>query len=134
MALPLVLIAALALAAPETVSLKLDQEATVAGIPVACTGVGQTKSDPRWAAYPVRIDFSDAKTEYLSDGELTLSSARGEPILTVRCAGPWILFKHPAGDYRVEGRMPGTSARPRNATIKSPAKGQSRTVLQFPDL
>jgi hypothetical protein len=124
------LTAAPALAQPTT--LPIDKEAVVAGIGVGCTGIGQTRLEGRWQAYPVRVEFSNALSEYLTDGELTVSRVKGGVILSVKCAGPWILLKLPAGNYRVEGRVPGGKAK--SANVKPPAHGQSRVVLQFPEL
>lgn len=52
--------AALAGGALQPLALPVDQETSIGGVPVACTGLGQTKLDPRWARYPVRVEFSDA--------------------------------------------------------------------------
>jgi hypothetical protein len=118
-------------AAAQPAALALDAETTIAGVDVACTGIGQTRLDPRWAAYPVRIEFSNARSEYLTDGEIALSDARGRPILDLRCDGPWILLKLKPGAYRVEGRI--ANAKPRTARFRPPSQGQMRLVLQVPD-
>ena len=36
------------------VNLPIDRPTTVGGVEVACTGIGQTRTDPKWPAYPVR--------------------------------------------------------------------------------
>lgn len=112
--------------------LPLDRATTVGGYEVACTGVGQTKHDPQWLAFPVRIEFSDAKSNYLGGGKITVSS-HGKALLHLSCDAPWILLKLPAGEYVVEGVPIDTPAKPRSATFHPPAKGQMRLVLQFPD-
>jgi hypothetical protein len=119
--------------APDPTVVPLDSEATVNGVGVGCTGVGQTKLDPRWAAYPVRIEFSDAENAYLADETITVWNASGDPILTVSCEGPWILLKLPPGAYRVEGRIRNPAVQPRTATFRPPSRGQMRLVLKFPD-
>ncbi len=125
---------AVASAAPaaDVTSLPLDTPQTVGGYGVACTGIGQTKHDPQWKAYAVRIEFSNALKEYLEGGRITVSS-HGKPILSVSCDAPWILLKLPAGEYVVEGTPLNSQAKPRSATFHPPAKGQLRLVLQFPD-
>jgi hypothetical protein len=122
-------------AAAEPQRVPLDQEAVIGGVGVACTGVGQVKNDPRWSAYPVRLEFADAKSNYLAGELVTLSEAKGAPLLEVSCEGPWLLLKLPPGrPYRVEARLTDTpAAQPRNATVKAPVHGQSRFVLVFPD-
>jgi hypothetical protein len=118
---------------PPPTLLPVDAETMVAGVAAGCTGVGQTKDDPRWLAYPVRIEFANAAREYLQAGVVTIYDAKGASVLSVRCEAPWILLKLPAGSYRVEGRVPDSPAQPRTATFTTPAKGQMRLVLTFPD-
>jgi hypothetical protein len=125
--------AAGAQAAPGGVkSLPIDRPVVVAGVEAACTGIGQTRTDKKWEAYPVRVEFSDARNEYLGSGEITVT-ADHKPLLSVRCGAPWILLKLPDGAYVVEGRIPGTQAKPRSASFHTPKHGQMRLVLQFPD-
>jgi hypothetical protein len=121
-------------AAAEPTSVPIDGEASVGGIDVGCTGIGESKLDPKWQAYPVRVEFSDANNDYLANEVLTVRSAGGAELLTVSCEGPWILLKLPAGSYSVVGHVPGTSAQPRTATFRPPSHGQMRVVLKFPDL
>lgn len=128
-----VLTAMTAVAVAQPDKLPIDKETTINGVPVACTGVGQTRFDPRWQAYPVRVEFSNAASEYLTDAELTVSGPRG-PVLTVVCGGPWVLMKLPAGSYTVQGRILGAAAKPRTMTVRPPASGQARFVMQFSDL
>jgi hypothetical protein len=112
----------------------LDAETTVDGVPVACTGVGQTKLDPHWTTYPVRAEFSDAKNAYLANEAITVWDAHGRQVVSVSCEGPWILLKLAPGSYRIEGRLLDMAAKPRTAPFKPPAKGQMRLVLQFLDV
>ena len=126
------------LAAPagaEPQRVPLDTEATIGGVDVACTGIGQTKDQPRWLAYPVRVEFADAKANYLAGEVVTLSALKGAAILEVTCEGPWLLLKLPAGhSYRVDATLTEyKTAQPRSAVVKAPNHGQARFVLTFPD-
>jgi len=119
--------------AAQPVRVPLDQETTVGDIPVACTGIGQTKNDPKWLAYPVRVEFADAEHAYLADETISLADAHGHQLLDVACEGPWILLKLPPRvAYRVEGRLRDPSVPPVSATVKAPSHGQTRFVLTFP--
>ena len=130
---PLLLASGIAVAEPT--SIPPDTETTVGGVPVACTGIGQTKLDPRWSAYPVRVEFSDSHDKYLGDAEITVWDAHGRPVLSVACAGPWILLRLEPGAYKIEGRLPdNATAKPRTAPFRPPSKGQMRLVLKFPDV
>jgi len=64
-------------AAAQPVRVPLDHETTVAGIGVACTGIGQTKNDPKWQAYPVLVEFAGPGGELLADESMALSDASG---------------------------------------------------------
>src|SRR5258706_13896649 len=89
-------------APPEPTVLPVDGETVVAGIPTGCTGIGETKNDPKWAAYPVRIELPNAAREYLRDGEATIFDAPACVLLGLRCASPWIPSKLPIDPYRAE--------------------------------
>jgi hypothetical protein len=111
----------------------LDQEVTVGGIGVGCTGIGQTKNDPKWKAYSVKLEFADAQRALLANEVVAVSSG-GSQLLEIACEGPWVLLKLPAGkDYQVEAHLAQSSAAPRSASIKAPAQGQATFVLTFPD-
>jgi hypothetical protein len=114
-------------------TLPVDQGTEAGGIQVACTGMGETRLDPKWTEYPVRVEFSNARAEYLTDAQIVLTDAKGKPLLKVSCAAPWVLLKPPAGNYAVYGELLEGNAKPRSAPFKAPSKGQIRVVLQFPD-
>ena len=121
------------LPAPAPTALAVDAATTINGVEAACTGIGQTRADPRWQAYGVRLEFSNAKNEYLVGGAVQISDASGHILLAASCDAPWVLLKLPAGDYRVEARLTSSAAAPRSARFHAPAQGQLRVVLQFPD-
>ncbi len=112
----------------------LDKETTIGGVDVACSGIGQEKADPKWLAYPTRVEFSNPKQEYLSDGAVTVINAKGQRLASVSCEGPWILLRPTVpGAYSVEGWIPGTAAKPQHGVFHSPGSGQLRLILRFPD-
>jgi hypothetical protein len=111
----------------------LDSEIVVGGIHVGCTGVGQTKNDARWRAYPIRVEFADTNHAYLADEALSVSDASGRALATVTCEGPWILLRPEApGAYAIKGWLPSRPAPTRTGTFRVPGKGQARLVLTFP--
>jgi hypothetical protein len=122
-----------AAAADAPTRVPLDAETTLGGIDVACTGIGQTKNDPKWLAYDVRVEFADASSAYLAGEDLSLSGAGGQ-LLSVSCEGPWVLLKLPVGQpFQVEARVTQPGVQPRTTTVKAPSHGQGRFVLTFPD-
>ena len=130
-ALAALILAPAAIAQPA--ALPVDAETEVNGVPVACTGVGQTRLDPKWQAYPVRVEVSNLLNEYLVGSEITIRDRAGREVLSASCDAPWILVTLPPGAYRIEGRIAGSPAKPRTAQFSPPAAGQMRLVLQFPD-
>jgi hypothetical protein len=114
--------------------LPVDQTTVVQGVEVACTGMGETRQDARWQAFPVRVEFSNGKAEYLTDAEVRLTTDKGKPVLNVSCAAPWVLLKPKAGaSYTVFAHLLSSAAKPRSAPFKTPTKGQIRVVIAFPD-
>jgi len=131
----LILLAAAASAgAQPPIQLPLDTETVIGGVGVGCTGIGQTKNQPRWLAYPVRVEFADAQRAYMAGEIVTLSDPRGGRLFTVACEGPWLLLRLPdSRAYPVEARLTERDTAPRTATVKSPSHGQARFVITFPD-
>lgn len=127
---------AVASAAPtlaEPTVVPLDTDATVNGIPVACTGVGESKLNPHWRSYGVLVEFSGPGGELLGDETLKIMDAKGAEVVSVACEGPWILLTLPPGTYRVDGRLTGTDAKPQTGWFKPSPGHQSRLELSFPD-
>src|ERR1700734_1728748 len=98
-------ISLLALAAPQAIAqgtIAMDQPVTIGSVDTVCTGIGEdAQHDPRWLAYPVRIEFSNGGAQYLSGAHVELSTASGHPLAALDCAGSWVLFKLGAGSYKV---------------------------------
>ncbi len=113
--------------------LPVDAPTVVNGIEVACTGIGQTRLEARWQDYGVRVEFSNARNEYLTGGAIVVRNAGGRALLNVSCDAPWVLLRLPRGAYRVEGRLLDSAAKPRSAPFAPPASGQLRVILQFPN-
>jgi hypothetical protein len=124
--------AAAGVAQAQPTPVPLDDTVNVGGVDVACTGIGQTKNDPKWLAFPVRVEFARANGDYLANETLTVSQGGGAPMLTVACEGPWVLLKLPAGEYRLEGRSSEPGTQPVVQTARAPAQGQARVVMTFP--
>ncbi|HSM94829.1 MAG TPA: hypothetical protein VLT91_02215 [Rhizomicrobium sp.] len=116
-------------------SLPMDQPITVDGIETACSGIGdEAQTDPRWPAYPIRVEFSNGGAQYLSGAHVTLSQ-HGKTLATFDCSGAWVLFKNlkPGETYKVAATItdePGAGEK--SATFTPPAHGQKRVVIQYP--
>ncbi len=115
------------------IKLRPNVETTIQGLGVACTGIGQVRDEPRWRAYPVRLEFSGSHAEYLANEIITLSGERGggSPI-KLSCGGPWLLLKLPVGQrYRAEVRLAEKDVPPKSVVVEAPRRGQARYVLDF---
>jgi hypothetical protein len=122
----------LALAQGGAEKMPLDRTTTVQGVETACTGLGKTQRDnPAWESFSVRVEFADAKAEYLTDAEVMVVTAQGKPVLHVSCAAPWVLMRLPPGDYRVSGHLLAGGPE-RSAAFKAPRTGQASVALTFP--
>jgi hypothetical protein len=112
------------------VRLRLDQPETVNGVEAACTGIGtESREDPRWGAYPLRVETAGQGGQLLGDVQLTVLKA-GQPLLSVRCNGPWLLLRLAPGAYRIAGEF---ETRMAAANANVPARGQGRVTLRFPN-
>jgi hypothetical protein len=126
-------LAASAGASAQPVKIQLDQETAVGGVGVACTGIGQTKNDPKWQAYPVRVEFARPSGEYVADEVLRVADSRGQMLLEVGCEGPWILLKLTPGQrYALSATIASSGAATKQMAITAPSHGQARFVLTFP--
>ena len=133
------LITAAGTAAPQSDStatptaMALDTEQTIGDIGVACTGIGQSKDDPRWKAYPTRLEFSNPAGDLLANVAVTVSTPSGRSLASVSCEGPWILVRAAPGTYKVEAWMPGTAFKHQTTTFSASAKGLRIVGLRFPE-
>jgi hypothetical protein len=113
-------------------ALTLDQPVDVNGITVACTGVGQTRADPQWQTFPVRVELANARAEYLVGATYTVTDTHGRVLLSVSCDAPWLLLKLSPGAYRVHAVLTNGDGQERSAPVSPPRTGQARFVLTFP--
>ena len=113
--------------------LPMDTPVPINGVEVVCTGIGSGKDDPRWAEYPVRVEFSNGAAQYLAGVHLTLSSRQGQ-IASVDCDGSWVLFRLSRGTYKITAELLGQpGAQPHTATFSTSGNPpQKRVEVQFP--
>ena len=117
-------------------SLPMDRPIVIDGIATVCTGIGQAEqTDLRWKAYPIRVEFANSGMQYLAGAHVELKDAHGRTLVTLDCAGAWVLFQLPAGQYTVTATLPDYPDEPaRGASFSPPATGQKRVVLEFPGI
>lgn len=110
----------------------MDSPTAVGGVETVCTGVGaEAQHDPRWQAYPVRVEFSNGGAQFLSGAHVVLTGARGRPIASLDCDGSWVLFRVEPGSYRVTATLTSQPGGSRTASFSTPRNGQKLVVLDF---
>jgi hypothetical protein len=113
-------------------SLPMDAPIKLGNVETVCTGIGEGKNDPRWHAYPVRVEFVDVSARYIAGAHVSLSDVAGAPLAEFDCSGSWVLLKLPPGLYTVSARLTASTAAPAVAKFQPPQTGQTRVVLRFP--
>ena len=117
--------------AQSTMALPYDTPTMVEGVEIVCTGIGQdSRSDPRWNAYPLKVVLAGEGGQYLGEARLNVA-AESESMMDVRCGGPWVLFKLNPGRYVVTATINGNTAK---STAYVSATGQGRIILRFPSV
>ena len=118
--------------AANATSLPSDTPVDVNGYQLACTGIGdEAQSDPRWKAFPVRLEFAGGKAQYLADVESTVLDASGKELFRVMCDSPWLLAKLKPGKYKVKGSFRNLV---KSSNFMAPKKGQARIIVRFPEI
>lgn len=105
-----------------------DQPFDVNGTEVVCTGTdSDSRHDPRWASYPLRMEFAGVGGQFLGEERVTVS---GNGLnVSVHCKGPWVLMKVPAGHYSIHAEVADGGAKNGSAVV--PSHGQARVVMTF---
>ncbi|HYM19061.1 MAG TPA: hypothetical protein VEU06_10895 [Micropepsaceae bacterium] len=136
---PLVVILLSAIAAPAVAqdkpppppALPFDTPVSMRAIEVACTGIGaDSRNDPRWKDFPLKIELVGKDGQFLGDTVVTLIKG-DEELASVNCGGPWILFRVMPGAYSVTAETEGIKQMSK-VTVRD--KGQARVVMSFPSL
>lgn len=109
-----------------------DEEKIYQGITYACTGVGDSKDDPKWKAYPLKLMFTSGSRAYVSEVAVTVKDASGKTVLQVSCDGPWLLAKLSPGSYSVSAQADGGGTRSVHVSVGS--SGQSSLAIRFPEI
>ena len=107
-----------------------DQPMTVGGIETVCTGTTlDTRTNPLWQDYSLRLEFVGAAGQYLGDETVTVTG-NGQSV-EVHCSDPWVLMKLPRGTYKI-GTDVGEAGH-RDLTARVPESGQAHIIVRFPN-
>ena len=113
------------LAVAQTQTPAEGQPITINGVETVCTGTTtDVRADPQWRAYPFHLEFAGKGGQYLGDEQVNVTG-NGQSV-SVKCEGPWVLMKLPAGTYKVSADVP--EGGHRDFSMRVPG----RMVLHFP--
>jgi len=108
-----------------------DKEKTYQGVGYACTGIGDERNDPRWAAYPAKVMLTTKGGAFVADGQITIQDAQGKTVLETTCDAPWLLVRLAPGRYQVTAKVADYTQK---GTLIVPAKGQGTLTLRFAEI
>ena len=104
----------------------------VGGVQAVCTGVDlDSREDPRWSAFPLKLEFASSTGAYLAFAQVSVADARGQNVLSVRCPGAWLLLGLPPGEYKTVVAVPASREQVLPFTV--PRTGQKSVVVRFPE-
>lgn len=111
-------------------AMPIDKRIEIGGVGAVCTGIGlDAQNNPAWAAYPLKVMATGKAGMYLAKAQITLTQ-KNNVLAEVKCAGPWVFFDVPQGDYKVSAVLDGETAST-NARVRG--AGQAQAVLRFPN-
>lgn len=116
---------------PQTAS-AADEVMQQNGISYACTGIGESKDDPRWAGFALKLAYAvQPDGALLSDVTARIRDASGRLVLDVHCPdSPWLMAQLPPGRYSVTAVALGKFTRQARFTVGG---GRQRyVVIRFP--
>lgn len=122
-----------ATAAASAQAMTMDRPVTLpSGITAVCTGIGEAKDDPRWKAYPIRVEFSNDAQQYLAGAHVSLKNSDNVQLADFDCSGAWVLLQLPGGKYDVTASLLYRKQAPvASAAFAPPKTGQKRVVLIY---
>ncbi|QQR80892.1 MAG: hypothetical protein IPJ69_01705 [Deltaproteobacteria bacterium] len=97
-----------------------------------CTGIGESKLDPKNNLYPAKVIFASTSRDLYTDIHVTVSKSDGTFVAKIFCDAAWLLMKLDPGTYQIKGVDQKNLERSCQLTVKS--SGQSQCVLVWPEL
>lgn len=109
-----------------------DQPLTYNGHEYACTGIAESRLDPRWSRYPLKLVFVGAGGAYLGDVDVRIMRPDGTTAMRVHCPSPWLVADLPAGRYEVDAVANGRFRQTLSVNVGRTA--QARHVVRYPEI
>jgi len=100
------------------------------GITYMCSGIGESKDDPRVSSFPMKIVFATNSSALYSDVTVRVSDSSGKQVFENFCDGAWLLLKVDPGKYHVTATDKKGQSRSCDMNIGS---SQTQCTLRWPD-
>lgn len=101
------------------------------GVTYMCSGIGESKDDPRTGKFPLKIVFATNSSALYSDVNVKIyGEESGKSVFDVFCDGAWLLVDLPGGKYRVTATDQKNQSRSCSMTSGG---SQTQCVLRWPD-
>ena len=109
-----------------------DQVMEQGGVRYVCTGIGESKDDPRWRRFALKLVFAtEPRGALLSNVRSRISDRAGRIVLDVHCQDePWLIAGLAPGRYRISATANGGFNRTVRVVVR--AGRQTYTVIRFP--
>jgi hypothetical protein len=95
-----------------------------------CTGIGESRQDPRLPKFPLKLVFATLSGSLYSDVDVRVAKEGGKTVLEVFCEGPWLLVDLPPDRYEVTAVDFRKRSRSCSVTVGT---SQTSCVLRWPD-
>ncbi|HTT98431.1 MAG TPA: hypothetical protein VMF58_10300 [Rhizomicrobium sp.] len=118
----------------EAAVLPMDAPVSMGAVTAVCTGVGSAKDDPKYATYPIKLEFSNGGGQFVSNEHVKLMNRTGGTVAEFDCTGPWVLLQLPKGTYSVTATQPDATRGPKTVKFDTPQTGQKRIGIEFPSI
>jgi hypothetical protein len=100
------------------------------GVSYMCSGIGESKDDPRTTKFPLKIVFATNSSALYSDVTVKITNESGKSVFDLFCDGAWLLVDLPSGKYSVTATDPKGQSRSCSMTSGG---SQTQCVLRWPD-
>ena len=103
-------------------------QTSASGHQYVCTGIAESKFDPQWEAFPLKLVVATVEGDYLGDFIATIVDSSGATGFDAHCLAPWMLVDLPAGTYTATLTTRGTFQKTVDVEVGS---GQNEVTVHF---
>lgn len=103
-------------------------QTSASGLQYVCTGIAESKFDPQWEAFPLKLVVATVEGDYFGDFTASIADGSGTTVFDAHCLAPWMLVNLPAGSYTATLTTRGTFEKTVDVEIGS---GQNEITVHF---